>query len=563
MPVPFVAALDPLQDDSAVVPVHRFEMRETVNDGWVANVTVVEDFEVPLSSAGLLGTLLANKVLPGGPVALHLIIAAGDEHAGEAVRIWPSVVTSITPFRLEEDGRAACMVQLRDIVGFHSSRPVWGTYFQRPLGEMFGGMLSSAGFGTGVPSLKPRLWPKLDVSILQHLREELDEVAYTISAGDTLRSWIDRVFGQLGVRYEIVGNEDGSVHIGLHDQAPSTRPIQMDVVDMVGVSEFDRNYETTELTLLDIQFHDIGTDKRAVMMDSFKQGEFRRIGAYGSIGTVITDPNVSVEEAALRAEFLAANDSLQSIRIIATSSQTGLYPCSRIRLAGQTVAADDGWQAIEVIHTFYRSQYHNDLLLIRDFDAWRPPQPDVIPPVLVTGVIDAPDTDAQREVVRDQMGRVPVIFPFLPSLAPEDSTDDLTSSTATWDDSTGGEDGGNDSTNQGDGWQHPRIHLALLEPFAGGKHGMVSAARQGNVCRVAVYNPLFAEIVGFGYRGDLRIGDEYTNISSGMLARHTSPEDPWSGMTFRASRGLPESAVSEDDAEIDADDDGADENETV
>ncbi len=555
MSVPFMAALDPLQDETAIVPVQSFELRETVSDGWVATATVVEDFEEPVSSAGLLGNLLANQVRPGYPVALHLLIAGEGEAAGEVVRLWPSVVTSITPFRDEEQDLAACRVRLRDIVGFHSGRAVWCAYRDMPLAEMFGGVLSSAGFGDGVPSRTPRMWPKVDVTIEQVLRDELNNVSYTISAGDTLRTWIDSVFGQLGVRYEMLGNDDGTVTITLRDGAPSGQPVPIEMVDRIGVTEPDKALDVTKMTLRDVQFLHSGNDKRALLLDSAAHGEFRRIGAHGSIGTVIADPNTSIEEAALRSEFSSASASLNSVRLIGTCSQSAMYPCNRVRFSGGTVAATDSWQVIEVEHGFRDGDYLNVSLMLRDYDPWRPPVAPTTPPILVTGVIDAQETQAKREVERDELGRVPVMFPFLPSAGESQAglEEGVTSEMAGVDQEIGGtteEMTDFDESPIGEGDPRlPRIHLGLLEPMAGGRHGMVSAARQGNVCRIAIYNPLFAEIVGFGYRGNLQIGKDFEDVSLGLLTKHSSPEDPWSGMLFRPTKGVPEKTEKEEDDE--------------
>lgn len=528
MSVPLAAALDPLQDDQAVVPVEKFELRETVNDGWSASIVIVEEFATRMSSAGLLAGLLANQIRPGTGVALHLLLAEG-EAAGTVLRIWPSIVTSIVPFR-NEDNRAACIVRLRDVVGFNANRAVWGAYRNRPLAEMFGGMMSCAGFGDGVPSTKPRLWPGLDVTIKQELRDELNDIPYTISVGDPFRWWIDSVFGQLGVRYEMIGTGSGGVEITLRDAEPSSAHIDMEAIDIVGFDHILSEFEVDRMALREVKFVDSTADSRAVMLDSAEHGEFRRVGQHGSIGTVIADPHTGVDEAALRAKHSASVASLNTIRLTGSCSQSALHPCQRIRFTNRTVGAADTWQAVEVVHGFDNGDYLNVSLLLRDFEAWRPPVFPSPAPVLITGVIDDEETEANREVVRDELGRVPVVFPFLPTQG--QASEDEDSSTILR--LPGGASYANANTASGDGseWTRPRLHLGLLETMAGGRHGMVSAARQGNVCRVAIYNPLFAEIVGFGYRGDLRIGEDFADVSTGLLTRH-SPEDPWSGMTFR------------------------------
>lgn len=74
--------------------------------------------------------------------------------------------------------------------------------------------------------------------------------------------------------------------------------------------------------------------------------------------------------------------------------------------------------------------------------------------------------------------------------------------------------------------------------MGGGLHGFLRAHRQGDVCRVLVHQPMFAEIHGFSYRDDRRIGTEQTDVSTGLVAHRG--QEGWAGMLFRPKEDLVE-----------------------
>lgn len=109
-----------------------------------------------------------------------------------------------------------------------------------------------------------------------------------------------------------------------------------------------------------------------------------------------------------------------------------------------------------------------------------------------------------------------------------------------------------DAERMQDRWP-PRIALQIVEPMAGALHGFISAHRQGDICRVAVHDPMHAEIVGFQYRGDRRINEELAGTLGGMVIEHNYGEQ-WSGIVFRRTEDLdteryaaPEKEVAEND----------------
>ncbi len=78
----------------------------------------------------------------------------------------------------------------------------------------------------------------------------------------------------------------------------------------------------------------------------------------------------------------------------------------------------------------------------------------------------------------------------------------------------------------------PRIPLSIVQPMAGSLHGFVSGHRQGDACRVAVHDPLWAEIVGFEYRRHRAIGPGLHGATAGVVVEHDN-QSAWSGLLFR------------------------------
>ena len=80
----------------------------------------------------------------------------------------------------------------------------------------------------------------------------------------------------------------------------------------------------------------------------------------------------------------------------------------------------------------------------------------------------------------------------------------------------------------------PRIPLTLIEPMASALHGFTPAHRHGDICRIVVHNPLWAEILGFQYRGDRQITPGTYIRTAGLLAEHDQAYS-WSGIMFGKS----------------------------
>ena len=102
----------------------------------------------------------------------------------------------------------------------------------------------------------------------------------------------------------------------------------------------------------------------------------------------------------------------------------------------------------------------------------------------------------------------------------------------------------------------PLVPLAPVKPIAGNAHGFVSAHRQGDWCRVAVVNPLYAEIIGFCYRDDRYLNTRVRDATMGMIVRQGGQD--WRGMLFRPDEDLEQELA---EPEIGNDESGSQEDE--
>ena len=130
------------------------------------------------------------------------------------------------------------------------------------------------------------------------------------------------------------------------------------------------------------------------------------------------------------------------------------------------------------------------------------------------------------------MGRIPVRFPFVYDGSGGDAGTDGAADAGTDGAADGGTDGAADGGAGGSGDDRsPTIPLAPVPPGAGNRHGFMMDHRQGDWCRVAVVNPLYAEIIGFSYRDDRHLSEDLRDASAGIVMREGG--DAWRGMVFR------------------------------
>jgi len=62
----------------------------------------------------------------------------------------------------------------------------------------------------------------------------------------------------------------------------------------------------------------------------------------------------------------------------------------------------------------------------------------------------------------------------------------------------------------------PRLPLRVVSSMAGASHGFLAGHRHLDTCRVAIYNPMAADVVGFGYRNDRRLSFVHDRALAGI-----------------------------------------------
>ena len=488
-------------------------------------------------------TLLQDGLLPGRAVAVQLVVAGTSRYAGTVVRLWPSVVTSVnaTPRSsgISDGEEAFCAITFSDPLSYLRSRALWCTYANCSLGEILGGALSAATGRDGRPTRSPVLPGMPAVRILEQLRDEIGEIPYVIAVGEPLGYWLSQICGRIGVRIGIRGDTTGQVIVELCDGNPLESTVNGDggvtmTVDQGAVPS------ATNLTIEESAISPPSPD-RGTLLDVPARGAHARFGRPGAVESVIVAARTEAAEAQERSAFRRTSESLSRVRVSMYSGQPTLLPGRVVKVdAGQTddelqdadpelAASGEGrqgtngftslfgakeWQVADIAHLYSRGGYRNLSTFEKTGAAWHPAVPPEEGVEIISGVVDDGESAPGKAIARDPLGRIPIRIPS----AFEAPNPESSASAA------------------GTSWP-PIILLAHVEPTAGGLHGFVRAHRQGDWCRVAVVNPLYAEVVGFGYRDDRYLSGPVQDATAGMLVHQDSEE--WRGILFRPEDDLP------------------------
>ena len=524
------ATLQPLANTRRPTAVRQFRVREYRAGGWVAEATV-NPAPGPSNRNIVFEAFrdaLADGMAPGEAVTLRLI-ASGDPQADSAsavlARAWPSVVRRLlVEPTADAVGNSTYKVEICDPVTYLSGRPIWGAYHEVPLGPMIGGVLSLAAGGDGEPTLTPMLPGLPRVQIETHLRPPSGggaalastaqapadyDLRYAIAVGEPLGLWLSKTLSRLGVRMETEVLRDGGLRLHLLDDVPASEPLVM-------TFEAGGDASATNATLHDLNAFP-AYRSRAALQDN-PTSDIRRVGASGAIGQVITAAGLGADEAAERASFAAETRELAQRTFRVITKQPLIRPGWRIEFANTNLDGTNAWQMANVSHYFGSGGYRNLSYLQKDGEAWRPLIPADNGPVVVSAIVDDGQSDTGEPVQRDRLGRIPMRLGFLPRIdpAPADQ-DDAASAPAP-----------NPTI--------PRVPLPIIELMGGGQHGFIPAHRQGDLCRVLVHHPFFAEIYGFAYRDDRRVGANLADVSTGLVVRHDA--EGFSGLLFRPDEDL-------------------------
>ena len=513
----------------ASIPADDVEVHESRAGGWWGHarfmpwLSTERRLSQDQAKAAVFDIALDSGFVPGKSVEIHLAIETEGKRTTRTLpRTWPSVITSVNA-----DVRTGnCDVHFCDPLTYCSRRPIWGAYRNCSPGEMLGGAMSLAAGGDGRPTLTPALPGMPPVRISQYLRAALKRVPCAIAAGQALVPWLGGVLGRLGVRTEMLGYPGGQVAIALRDTAPGGTPVEM-TLDSGEASA------TNAAVVASCRYP--GYSARAMVLDDPGFPATVPIGGPGAVETVSCIPQVDLSESELRAGFPQQKIDLRRSRMLVKTRRTGLMPGRLVEFTNSSVGGETLWQTGSTAHIFSTGRfaaskpsadthgaYANYVVLESGRLPWRPPIPPQDGPVVVSGVVDDGTSDEGAMVARDRLGRIPIRFCFLP--AGGDGSQGGTGGSGF--DASGGGDGGSPE----EAWP-PLIPLFMVGPMAGGVHGFVTAHRRGDVCRILIRNPMYAEILGFGRYDHQRISQDMAAISTGVIVQE-GDGDRWSGMLF-------------------------------
>ena len=534
------------------VPADDVEVHESRAGGWRGRASFI-----PWLSTGCglspdraktttFGIALDSGLVPGQSVAIHLVMETGGNGkvaTRTLLRIWPSVITRVNA----DVDTGVCDVFFRDPLTWRARHPIWGAYRNCSPGEMLGGAMSLAAGGDGRPTLTPVLPGMPLVRISQYLRAALERVPCAIAAGQALVPWLGGVLGRLGVRIEMLGCPGGQVAIALRDTAPSGTPVEMtldsgEASAMNAAVVASRGYP--------------GRPARATVLDDPGFSAAGRIGGPGAVEAVSCEAQIDLSESELRAGFAQQRIDLRRSRMLVETRRTGLMPGRLVKFTNRSAGGETLWQTGGATHFFStgrlaagrrcadtRGAYANHVALESGRLPWRPPIPPEDGPVIVSGIVDDGACAEGASVARDRLDRIPIRFCFVPAGGdPSQRGSGASDSEASDASAGGGEDG-----SPGEAWP-PRIPLPVVEPMAGGVHGFVTAHRRGDVCRILIRNPMYAEILGFGRHDHQRISQDMTGISTGVIVRD-GHDERWSGIVFLPGqdRGVAGGAAPEEE----------------
>ena len=409
---PYRGTLTQVGGGGAEVRLTAFGLQEGYSTGWSGTAVVVGGRnDRPLNPGGMMSAVMASGVVAGTPMVLDLEMAGGPLE-GVQVRTWPSVVTALRPYPVDETS-SACDIHLMDPVSYLAERPVWGAYRGVSAAEAVGGALSLAAGGDGKPGMNPVLQGLPVIEIVAEYRDALASVPYVIAAGQRLGDWLADFLAMLGLRAELFGREGGRLQLTLTDGKPRRQPLSMSVVTAQGIDPAT----TDSVGAIAIQGHSAfpGTALRGAMLDDPAKGGARPLVATGPVGTLLTEVELDVDEATRRVYQAAQGKYAEMFMLTALSRQPRIRPGETVALS-RKIHGLARWQVSSVTHWLRDGAYDNDATLIRGDLAWYPELPPYRPPVYVSAVVDGSnDHEFHQPVARDRLGRVKVVFPFTPT----------------------------------------------------------------------------------------------------------------------------------------------------
>lgn len=427
------------------------DVEESYNSGWngAAVLATSADSEVSLSTS--LSLLVTSGLGPSAPVAFLIALsgdtiqnpnidsgtlpAIGSLPPGTTLRAWPSIVVTATPMESTANNVGANIhLTFTDTVSYLGGNPIWGAYRNTTLAEVIGGGISLAVGGDGKPTLNPITPGMPTIRIVDEMREGLGELPYVVAAGDTLSSWLGDLQRLIGFRLEMRLNAKSEVEMVVTDQPTNHRtgdvppgflPIDGVPDDSIIPLSFDSDDYTpgdNEINEISIRHAEVtrlankpASQNRGIVLDDPLRGAFRRLGAAGSVGTLITGTGISYDEVMRRAVAPLYGRYLDSLVTEIDTMQTGMRPGRVVNFEEAYLGIDD-WQIFSVRHLVNGTEYHNRARICTAKYAWLPAsQFNKRAPVYVTAIVDGGSKYNELDPIpRDRLGRIPITFSFLP-----------------------------------------------------------------------------------------------------------------------------------------------------
>ena len=502
--------MQPFDDDTVKTPVSMLSLTEASNGGWAGEVVVVPPPSLTASVEDAFFGAYIMDIVPGHGVLLRLLYSPAPGRS-TVLRSWPSAVLGVQTIRGTEEYTPAYRAQLGDPLTLLANQRIWGVYVDESIGKIVGGAIGLAMGGTGDATLTPATGSALPaIEIEESVRSDLTSIPLTIAAGAEFGDWLQDLLAELGARIAM-RVEGQKVVVEVTDAKPDADAVAMTLAAQ------DASVSETEAALVAMGAG-AREDKRAALLDNRVVGDAERSHSRGSIGQVMDAMHIESDEAWLRAGFEQDNDFLGASTATIMSLQSKLAPGVRIEL-DRPVFGTDEWQVAVSLHRFTTGLYRNLATLQKDGVPWRGEGGRLEDGVTVTAIVDDGAADAGEPVERDRLGRIPVRLSFLKGGEGENMVVDT------------------DDANTAPAWTGATVSLPLLETMGGGgAHGFVSAHRQGDPCRVVIHSPLNAEIAGFAYRQDGRVGADLVDSTAGLVVRHQT--DGFSGLVFRPDEDL-------------------------
>ena len=519
--------------------VRDFTIDELRTGGWSGRATVeLKRHRGGQATPGAVWAAVGQRgLVPGVGVVLRVKLGGEEGEEGEdgIVRTWPSVLTG---FQAVAEG-SGWMGELEfcDPLTYFAASPIWGVFRDAAPGEIVGGALTLAAGVADRPTLTPVVGSLPLMSIKQQGRRAVERLPYALAAGEPLGVWLWRWGSSLGLQLEVLGQRTGRLQITVRDGRQPLAPVCLEVGEGEATTPRPVSARHATVNALRLSAH---LPVRGAVLDNQVTGDMRHLGVAGPVESVWTAAELEVEEASRRAAYQGEKGSLQLASLKIVSAQPGLLPGRLVKFTNQSILGAVQWQVVNVTHLFSQRRLRNIAVLAKDGYPVRGPRVDDEGPLTVSAVIDDGSSAPGTLIARDRLGRIPVrfLYGFIPGAEP-----------GAGENGAGGASGGTRPPPPSNGAERPGwsavIPLPVVEPMAGAQHGFVPTHRQGDLCRVAVQSPTYAEIVGFVYGENRKVGLDVSAASAGLVVRQQTGE--WQGFGFWPDEALDEAFQEGDD----------------